>query len=230
MVAAGRIEYLKIAFKLFLTLPILSLMPLVSFTPKNKIPPLLDYSGVAPASWWQHWPSLTWDQGRLLKSPINPVKMVDWARRADHPDMGTVLEIAKDLRQGCDLGTRGEHLCPSTSSNAPSAYQYGERVTDAIVSGIKEGIMVGPMNYDEIPFESVKLNGMMVKVKDNGDARVILNLSRGDPFCVNEGMNNDERFEISMASTKMWLQSLYSAGRGCYFCKLDWSGQLLYTD
>ena len=160
----------------------------------------------------------------MVKSTINPVRMVNWARKAGHPDMGTVLEIVRDLRHGCDLGTRGEFLCPSTSTNAPSAFQYGDRVTDQIVDGIKSRIMIGPMTKGQIPFDSVKVNGIMVKLKDDGKARIILNMSRGEPFCVNDGMEVDERFEVTMASTKMWLRSLQSAGRGSWICKLDWSG------
>ena len=60
------------------------------------------------------------------------------------------------------------------------------------------------------------------KLKENGCARIILNMSRGEPFCVNDGIKVDERFEVSMSSTKMWLRSLHAAGRGCWMCKLDW--------
>lgn len=205
--------------------PVMGLAPKKVFMGEHReIPRLLHYTGEAPASWWLHWPHLTWEEGKCIKSSINSVKMVRWASRAAHPDMGMVLEIARDIRVGCDLGTRGEYLCPSTSSNAPSAFEYGERVTDSIVDGIKKGIMMGPMNEDEIPFESVKVNGMMVKLKENGVARICMNMSRGDPFPANEGMFNDERFEVRMSSTKDWLVSLHSAGRGCYFCKTDWSG------
>ena len=77
-----------------------------------------------------------------LKSTINTYKMLKWAQEAGHPDPGTVQEIMKDLRQGCDLGTRVVYLCPSTSSNAPSACEFGVRVTDAIIDGIKNGIMM----------------------------------------------------------------------------------------
>ena len=55
--------------------------------------------------------------------------MVAWARKAGHHDMGTVLEIANDVKYGCDLGTRGEHLCPSSSTNFPSAWEFADRVT-----------------------------------------------------------------------------------------------------
>ena len=51
-----------------------------------------------------------------------------------------------------------------------------------------------------------------------------MNLSRGYPFCANEGQFNDERFEVRMSATRDWLISLNSAGQGCWFCKIDWSG------
>ena len=82
--------------------------------------------------------------GQEHQEPINPMKMVAWARKAGHPDIGMVMEIARDLKVGCDLGTQGEFLCPSTSSNAPSAYEAGGPITDSIVDGIKKGIMMGP--------------------------------------------------------------------------------------
>ena len=212
-------------FRMFTEKPILQPAPKKVFTQVHKeIPLLLDYSGVAPGSWWLHWPSLSWEEGKLIRSSINPVKMVTWARKAGHPDIGMVMEIARDLKVGCDLGTRGEFLCPSTSSNAPSAYEAGGQITDSIVDGIKKGIMMGPMDKSEIPFDSVKVNGMMAVPKDNGGVRICMNLSRGRPFCANEGQFNDERFEVRMSATRDWLVSLHSAGQGCWFCKIDWSG------
>ena len=166
-----------------------------------------------------------------MRSDIRPDRMMMWADRADHPDMATVMEIVEDLRKGCDIGTRGEFLCPSYSTNAPSAYEYGDRVTDSIVQGIKDKIMVGPMDEKDIPFPEdvgVKINGIMVKLKENGSARVILNMSRGIPFCVNEGMSNDERFEVSMSDTKMWLRSLHKVGKAVG--SVSWTGQGLTSN
>ena len=212
-------------FKSFTEKPGLGLAPKKVFNQVNgEIPLLLDYSGVAPESWWRFWPTLSWEEGKGIKSAINPVKMIAWARKAGHPDMGTVMDIAKDLRVGCDLGTRGEFLCPSTSTNAPSAFEFGGQITDSIVDGIKKGIMIGPMEKSEIPFASVKVNGMMAVPKENGGVRICMNLSKGFPFCANEGQFNEERFEVRMSATKNWLVSLNSAGQGCWFCKLDWSG------
>ena len=209
----------------FKKLPQIGLAKQKVFVSKHRTPLLLDYSVPAPKQWWEFWPSLTWADAKKLKSSINPHKMREWAMRAGHPDLGTVQEICRDLRRGCDLGTRGVNLCPSTSSNAPSAYEYGDRVTDSIVDGIRSGIMMGPMTKEEIPFQEkgIKVNGIMVTIKPNGSARVILNMSKGFPFSVNEGMRNDERFEVSMSSTNKWLRVMHKAGRGCYICKLDWA-------
>ena len=217
-----RMARLSREFRKHLIQPVPELLPKKTFTAKHKIPVLLNYAVSPPECWWTHWPKLTWEEAKKLRSPINPVRMLRWASKAGHPDMGMVQEIARDLRQGCDLGTRGVYLCPSVSSNAPSAYEYGDRVTDSIVDGIKAGIMIGPMPEDEIPFESIKINGMMVKLKENGVARICMNMSRGDPFPANEGQFNEERFELRMSTTRDWLISLHSAGRGCFFCKIDW--------
>ena len=65
----------------------------------------------------------------------------------------------------------------------------------------------------------------MVKLKENGVARNCMNMSRGEPFYANRGMFNDERFEVRMSTTNEWLVLLLSAGRGCFFCKIDWSGR-----
>ena len=225
----ARIATLLGQFVKHLARPLPQLQPLKEFQAKNpEIPRLSDYSKPPPPGWFSYWPSLSWEEGRIRKSGINAKKMVMWAEKSNHPDMGTVLDIARDVTYGCDLGTRGVNLCPSTSSNAPSAYKYGERVTDSIATGIKKGIMMGPMTKDEIPFSpdlGVKVNGIMANVRENGDVRVILNLSRGSPFCVNEGMANEDRFEVAMSNTTMWLRSLHKAGRGSFFCKLDWSGE-----
>ena len=170
--SSGKILELLEDFRMFTEEPILEPAPKKVFIQAHKeIPLLLDYSGVAPASWWLHWPSLSWEEGKDIKSTINPLKMVAWARKAGHPDMGMVLEIARDLRVGCDLGTRGEFVCPSTSSNAPSAFEAGAQITDSIVEGIKKGIIMDPMDKSDIPFESVKVNGMMAVPKENGGVR-----------------------------------------------------------
>ena len=108
-------ERLMNQFKEYLKQPIRQPVSKKVFNVDNKeIPLLLDYSGTAPQSWWKHWPCLMWEDGKKIKSGISPIKLSEWARRAKYPDVGSVLDICRDLRYGCDLGTRGEFLSPSS--------------------------------------------------------------------------------------------------------------------
>ena len=40
------------------------------------------------------------------------MKMEMWAERASHLEMGTVLDIARDVTHGCNLGTLGTVVKP----------------------------------------------------------------------------------------------------------------------
>ena len=120
---------------------------------------------------------MSWEDGCKIKSKISAEKFLQMATRANYPDVATVTDNVNDIKFGCDIGCRGVSLCPSVSSNAPSAYKYGAKVTDSIVDGIKKGIMIGPLKEEEIPVDSIKISGIMAKLKPNGTARIILNLS-----------------------------------------------------
>ena len=207
-------------------LPMLPLTKKV-FKPKHPNVPLLStYSTSPPLEFWEKIPKVTWEEGRKVKSPINATALFAEASRINYPDMATVMEIVNDVKYGCDIVCRGENLCPSVSSNAPSAYEHGEKITDAIVDGLHKRIMFGPMDEHEIPFESIKVNGMMVKLKPDNSARIILNMSQGFPFNVNDGIDNDQ-FEVYMSSTVRWLRAIHMAGRGCFLTKLDWKVKIL---
>ena len=192
------------------------------FKPKHpEVPTLEDYSSNPPNEWWENFPKLSWEDGKAVKSHLNPSTLFKYATDINYPDMATVMDIVQDIKQGCDTMCRGINLCPSTSSNAPSAYEHGSKVTDSIVDGIKKKIMIGPMEENEIPFESIKTSGIMVKLKPDNSARIILNMSQGFPYSVNEGIDNDN-FEVYMSSTVRWLRALHLAGQGCYITKMDW--------
>ena len=166
------------------------------FKPKHpEVPTLEDYSSNPPNEWWENFPKLSWEDGKAVKSHLNPSTLFKYATDINYPDMATVMDIVQDIKQGCDTMCRGINLCPSTSSNAPSAYEHGSKVTDSIVDGIKKKIMIGPMEENEIPFESIKTSGIMVKLKPDNSARIILNMSQGFPYSVNEGIDNDN-FEV----------------------------------
>ena len=77
------------------------------------------------------------------------------------------------------------------------------------------------MEEEEVPAEA-KVNGIMVKMKPNGSARVILNLSAPKGVAVNEGID-PAKFPAVMSSTTAWLRVLNKAGRGAWMVKIDWA-------
>jgi hypothetical protein len=62
----------------------------------------------------------------------------------------------------------------------------------------------------------------MCRIKPNGTARVILNLSAPKGLSVNDGINADD-FPTSMSSTTRWLEILDTAGKSCSIAKVDWA-------
>ena len=105
-------------------------------------------------------------------------------------------------------------------------YEFGARVADALQTGVKEGIMYGPLKREELPWVP-KVSPMTVRLKPNGNARIIMYLSaphgpklgQGEACSPNEGMKEYNEFEpVTMA----WRRCMHRAGRPSWFCKADW--------
>ncbi len=62
------------------------------------------------------------------------------------------------------------------SGNAPSAIEAGAQVTDALAEWVQQGIVAGPFT-PELRTKIAKVNGIMCRMKPNGTARIIVNLS-----------------------------------------------------
>ena len=62
------------------------------------------------------------------------------------------------------------------------AYDFGEWVTDSLGKVLQEGYIMGPFYENDVPFEANRFSGLMAKLKPDGSARLILNLSKGDPY------------------------------------------------
>ena len=129
--------------------------------------------------------------------------------------------MCRDLENGGDIGCRGTARDPTHSSNAASAHDRGAEVTDAIASWVVQGFVAGPFKKENRP-ATAKINGVMCRIKPNGTARVILNLSAPKGHSVNDGINSDD-FPTSMSSTSKWLEVLDRAGRHCTMAKIDWA-------
>lgn len=196
--------------------------PKKKFSPKFNLPVLNSYRGNVDDRYWRYWPTVSWEESKKLKSQINPDKLWQMAIDTGFKDRDLLKQVCDDLRMGADIGCREEYRVESTSSNAPSAYADGEKVSDAICEWLSQGYAIGPLERDEIPFEWVKLNGLMTRPKANGKVRIILNLSKGDPCCVNDGITKDD-FPTVMGSIKRFIRMLTSCGQAAEFCKNDWA-------
>ena len=199
----------------------LALPPLPSqktFHPKHVLPVLEDYRKAAPTSFWEFFPSCKLEAGRSL---INAKMLYDMALECGFRDLVTLNKVYTDLHEGADTGCRGIFRLPGKATNAPSAYNHGPQVTDAIADWCYKGFARGPVPDSEVP-ANAKFSGIMSRAKPSGSVRVILNLSAPKGRSVNDGINAND-FPAVMSSTSRWLDALWSAGFGCWIMKCDWS-------
>jgi len=154
-------------------------------------------------------------------SPVSATRLLSWANAVGCDDHRRLLAVCKDLENGADIGCRGIGREPSVSTNAASSHDFGAEVTDAVASWVQQGIVAGPFKPSQRP-KNAKINGVMCRMKPNGTARIILNLSAPRGFSVNDGIVADE-FPTSMSSTAKWISVLDRAGRGCTMAKVDWA-------
>ena len=173
-------------------------------------------------SYWQHWPSIDWNAARSMKSKIDPSKLESLARETCYPYTTILESVVRDIREGASIGVAKEHLVPSRSSNAPSAYDNGHKVSDALCKMMQEGFIMGPFSEGELPFDKTRISGLMVKLKPDGSARMILNLSKGIPSSVNEGIRAED-FPTKMSSTYEFVRVLNRGGKNAEMTKVDWA-------
>ena len=194
------------------------LPPQTVFTPKYKLPVLKDYQKNAPESFWTVFPKNLTGQGQSL---VRSEKLQALANQVPSIDKTTLGLVLNDLRHGAKIGCSGAFRDPSRASNAPSAYEDGHKVTDAICDWVNKKFAYGPVRLDEVP-KNAKFSGIMTRAKPNGSVRIILNLSSPAGRAVNEGIDPLD-FPATMSSTNKWLLALNKAGHNCLICKCDWS-------
>ena len=188
------------------------------FKPKHNLPVLSDYTGQASDRFWSLFPKNLVQPARSL---IDAEKFKDAAEAAGFPDKRLLNTVYLDLKVGAEIGCRGHYRSPTRASNAPSALEQGEKVSDAVAAWVASGFAYGPVPLSQVPAHA-KFSGLMARDKPNGAVRVILNLSAPKGLSVNEGIDTNE-FPTVMSSTTKWLRAMNNAGRRCFFCKVDWS-------
>ena len=209
---------LKLLHACLIAEPISTLPPCKIFKPKFNLPKLGSYRQTAPAAFWDTFPV---NLVQPSKSLVNPVLLKKLALECNFINTALLDTICNDLTFGADIGCSGTSRLPSVCTNAPSAFEYGEHVTDAIADWITKKFAYGPIPIESLP-ASAKINGMMTKLKPTGAVRIILNLSSPIGNCVNEGINKDD-FPTIMSSTTKWLRALHLSGKNAKMCKIDWA-------
>ena len=198
--------------------PLSPLPPQKIFCPKFNLPVLQDYKATAPPSYWDSFPR---NMQATTSSLVCHTKLRAMALDAGFRDLATLDKVCTDLQFGADIGCRGEFRRPGRASNAPSAFNEGRKVSDAIADWCTKKFAFGPVPDSEVP-KSAKFAGIMTRAKPNGSVRIILNLSAPTGRAVNEGIDSDN-FPTTMSSTSKWLEALWAAGKGCNMVKIDWS-------
>ena len=193
-----------------------------TFVPKHRGMKVEDYSKDPGTSFWEKVKRVDWVNVKDKKSAINVDKIEELARETYFPNSAILDKVLSDLRDGARIGVQEYYRVSSTSSNAPSSLDHGKEVTDALLDWLDEEYVIGPFKKEDIPFNKVKISGLMFRIKPNGKARIIINLSKGRPTSVNEGIEKRE-FPTAMSSTKAWIQILLRCGKNSRFCKNDWS-------
>ena len=157
--------------------------------------------------------------------------MAEAAARLGFCEKAKVAETCEMLKEGASIGVSGEGRWASTGPNSSTVYDYGCRVADSLQTAVKDGIMYGPLLKSQIPWTSYKVSPMTVRLKPNGAARIIMNLSfphdpilgSGEACSPNEGMRCFQEFEpVSMGSDGKWRRMMHLAGRPCEMIKADW--------
>ena len=196
----------------------MAIQPLKIFKPKFNLPTLDRYDIPAPTNYWSYWPK---NYNQDQKQPIKVDLFKKMAIDAGFQDLELLEIIYSDLKFGATIGCKGKYRKPTKSTNAQSSFEFGDRVSDSICEWIKAGYAAGPYELEEIPSDA-KISGLMVKLKPNGKARLILNLSAPKGFSVNDGIDKSE-YPAKMTSTMQFVRIMNKCGRKCKFVKLDWA-------
>ena len=210
--------------------------PQKPFSSKYPIPVLEDYSKeIYPLHYWGTWEKFPleagtvtpWlDTGEFRKQLISAGINVDSAAN---------MEILQELEKGANIGASGRSRLPTTGKNSRLAYQYGDRLQEALQELILQGAMKGPLRRDEIPYKDIKVHAMSAKLKPNGKVRSIVDCS--DPRTEFEGtpgfMYSQEypgslnatiqksEFPVNLTSLENFVDMLWNHGLGAEMVKLD---------
>ena len=206
-------------------------LPLKDFVQVHtEIPVLTNYHGSLPAKYWSQWTKRTVQNLIQSKSWVLEKELEELAAEVNFPDQDRLSRVLDRIRHGAKLRCEGPARLPTKMPNNPSVYTYGVRVADILQDMIKDGLVWGPLQPEEMPWRDYTVNPVQTKIKPNSKVRPIVNMSspylkEGDspdkPASVNSGIKKAEN-PATMGSSKSFIVSLARAGCPAQMCKLDW--------
>ena len=158
---------------------------------------------------------------KAVKPRINVKKLNDTIRECcgalSPSEVYRADRLVKSLLEGAPSYQKSS--LPSCSvNNAPSAYQYGEAVTDAIAYWIKNGFVCGP--FDSPPFDRFRVNSLMA-IPQEGKVRPVINVSNPKNFSFNDNLIVNSMEKVHMSSARSFGYTLKKCGKGAIFSKFD---------
>ena len=190
------------------------------------MPRLEQYTSRLPAIYWARWNKRGLEQLLPVKSWVDAGKLRKLAEDLEYRDVKRLGRVCERLEKGADIGCQGRGRLATRVKNNPSAYEFGERVAHSLQQWVEEGIAAGPLREEEIPWPDFTVSPLTVRLKPNGSARLIVNMSaphnESGPGSVNSGIDGSQ-FEAKMSSTTKFVKALSKVGVGALICKSDWS-------
>ena len=206
------------------------------FVPKYAIPALADYNqDIYPLDYWGGWE----------KYPITDGKAEPWINTAEFkkqllqagidPNTEENRMILNDLEHGANIGASGRARLPTEGKNTALAFEYGNRLQEALQELLIQNAMKGPLDRDEIPYRDIKVHSMAAKLKPTGKVRSIVDCSgpytedKGTPGFIynpeypgslNSTIQKSE-FPVNLTSLAEFVDLLWDHGLGAEMTKLD---------
>ena len=217
-----------------------ALPPKAVFRPKYGLPKLENYRGQLKASYWARWRGRKLGSKATDKSWVSAEGMRDLHRRAGMGKSDLLEKVCDRLDNGADIGVEGRGRLKTRVKNAPSVYENGFAVSDALQEGLIDGYLAGPYTWEEVEKllgPEFSTNPMNTRPKPNGKLRIIIDASA--PHDKDEsvpgwfwnpdlpGSSNSsidvKQFPAKMSSVGKFVRTLYRVGRNARICKIDQS-------
>ena len=135
----------------------------------------------------------------------------------NHPDQSAVTQLLNGLKYGFDIGFRG-NFSDTFPKNNSSALKNSEQVSISINKEIQRGHTAGP--FIEPPFKHNHISPIGAAIKNDGSARLIMDLSQPSGLSVNDYISKEE-FPTNYVHFDVATTLVRKMGRGCFLSKVD---------